>query len=302
MDPLYKKNEAATRLAELAEDQISRQYSDRDFIATVAAQPWPVRLCIDKVGDPASFRLISRKTGEPDEEIVFILHGILAKKDLPPIEKALGKNTKAGYMSQQVVLTGLGASVFDNAMEGIKAVEKQFRRNFDDDELETHSIFGTSEGFSTIQLSNRYVTSVHAANGLPTIVLGPDIDPKGHLARAMGDKYVRTDENVVQFFELAEQGSSYETTSAKRIKKGDIVEAQFSLSCVSLGPKRNNRWRMMGVLRSLTMLDRTYSEDAVDARGAQRQNESQLGNASGRAGAGDGANIKQLRRRVGHGV
>ncbi|KAL0572248.1 hypothetical protein V5O48_009710, partial [Marasmius crinis-equi] len=223
MDPYYKSSEAANRLAEIAEDQISREYSDRDFIATVAvrwksygkskgkthiyqAQPWPKKLCIEEVGKPPSYRLISRSPGEPDEEIVFIIHGILSKKDLPPIDKALGKNTKAGYMSQQIILTGLGTSLFGNAMEGIKAVEKQFRRNFDDEEMEAHNIFGTSDGFLTIELSNRYVTSVHATNGLPPVELGTDIDPKGYLAKAMGDKYIRTEENIVQFFELNDQG------------------------------------------------------------------------------------------------
>ncbi|KAL0563193.1 hypothetical protein V5O48_018882, partial [Marasmius crinis-equi] len=195
-------------LAEIAEDQILREHSDRDLIATVAAQPWPKKLCIEEVGKPPSYRLISRSPGKPDKETVFIVHGILSRKDLPPIDKALGKNTKAGHMSQQVILTGLGTSLFGNAMEGIKSVEEQFHRNFDDKEMEAHNIFGTSDGFLTIELSNRYMTSIHATNRLPPVNLGPDIDPRGYLAKVMGDKYIRTEENVVQFYELNNQGGN----------------------------------------------------------------------------------------------
>ncbi|KAL0574859.1 hypothetical protein V5O48_007099 [Marasmius crinis-equi] len=205
MDEHYKSIEAAARVTELAESQITQHHSERDFIAAVTSQPWPDHLHVERVGRPASYRLIAKETGQPDEEIVFIMHGVLVRKDLPPIEKALGKNSKAGYMSQQVVLSGLGSAVFDRAMDGINAVEKQFRRNLDDDEVETHKIFGTLDGHTTIELSNRYVTSIHATNGLPAIELERDIDPEGYLARAMGGKYVRTEENRVQFFEVTER-------------------------------------------------------------------------------------------------
>ncbi|KAL0574059.1 hypothetical protein V5O48_007888 [Marasmius crinis-equi] len=160
MDELYNKKEAAKRLSELSEEAVFKFNTEHDYIATVASVNWPESLQVESFGKPASYRLVAKKPEEEDEEIVFIMHGVLVRKDLPPIEKPLGKNSKAGYMAQQVVLTGFGCSVFENAMGGINTVEKQFRRNLDDDEVEDHKIFGLSDGFSTVELSNRYVTSI----------------------------------------------------------------------------------------------------------------------------------------------
>ncbi|KAL0058719.1 hypothetical protein AAF712_014602 [Marasmius tenuissimus] len=188
-------------------------------------------------------------------------------------------------------------------MEGLDVVEAQFRRSLDDGEIEHHRVGKTVDGYKAMELSNRYVTWKDSTSGAEEVELGDDVDPRGFLSKLMGEKYVRTEENVVVYYELVQDGDDnaerYIECSPKRFKKGDIVEAQFSLSCVSLGQRNGNKWRMVGILRSLTLLDGKFTEDAIKA-----EKESLKGQADERGGLKKGSRMgisaPSLKRRVGH--
>ncbi|KAL0061901.1 hypothetical protein AAF712_011277 [Marasmius tenuissimus] len=197
--------------------------------------------------------------------------------------------------------------MFGRALKGLDAVDNQFRQNLDEGDVEHHKVETTVDGQEAIELSNRYVTCKGATNGVAEIGMDNIIDPRGYLSALMNDKYIRTEENVVEYYELLETGvegtRAYGRAPPKRFKKGDIVEAQFSLSCVSLGQRSGNKWRMVGVLRSLTLLDGRYTEEATQAerddykRGAgeklgyTRRDESKVATSAG-----------VLKRKIGHGT
>ncbi|KAL0060506.1 hypothetical protein AAF712_012696 [Marasmius tenuissimus] len=241
------------------------------------------------------------------EELVFTVQGVILKKDLPPVDKPLGK---IAFMTQQIVLTGLDCEIFNKASRGLDVVESQFRRNLDEEDVDLHKVGATVDGYQAIELSNRYVTCKGATNGVTEVEMDEVIDPKGYLTALMNERYVRTEENVVEYYELVDGDGggvkTYVKCPPKRFKKGDLVEAQFSLTCVCLGQRNANKWRMVGVLRSLTLLEGRYTEEAAQA---ERDSFKKQGGDRGAIGSGNPnvrsestTSAKSLKRRVGHGT
>ncbi|KAK1222950.1 hypothetical protein PQX77_014186 [Marasmius sp. AFHP31] len=306
MNVHYKKEDAGRRLTELSNERVTDNISGKNFIAAVPGKRWPVDIQVEMIGTPPSLRLIKQTDEGEKEELVFTVQGVLLKKDLPPVDKPLGK---IAFLNQQIVLIGLGCEMFGRALRGLDAVDVQFRRNLDEEDVEQHKVGTTVDGHEAIELSNRYVTCKGATNGVAEVEMDNVIDPKGYLSALMSDKYIRTEENVVEYYELlddeAEGEQTYANAPPKRFKKGDLVEAQFSLSCVSLGQRNNNKWRMVGVLRSLTLLDGKFTEDATQAERDtfKKDNGKKLafaGRASEESEVPTSAAI--LKRKIGHGT
>ncbi|KAJ8092707.1 hypothetical protein PM082_007036 [Marasmius tenuissimus] len=307
MNKHYNKEEAGHRLTELSKERVVDNDSGKNFIAAVPEKRWPAGIHVEMIGTPPSLRL-TRQTDDGDkEELVFTVQGILLKKDLPPVDKPLGKNTRIAFLNQQVILTGLGCEIFGRALKGLDGVDNQFRRNLDEEDVEHHKVGTTVDGHEAIELSNRYVTCKGATNGVGEVGMDDIVDPKGYLLALMSDKYIRTEENVVEYYELldaeADGAQTYSRAPPKRFKKGDIVEAQFSLSCVSLGQRSGNKWRMVGVLRSLTLLDGKYTEEATQAErdNFKRGIGEKLG-YTGREESKVATSAAVLKRKVGHGT
>ncbi|KAL0566697.1 hypothetical protein V5O48_015311 [Marasmius crinis-equi] len=258
------------------------------------------------MGSPRALRLLKKDAGGiEDEELVFTVQGALAKKELPPIDKPLSQNTRLALLSQYISLCGLGSEVFDDAVKGLEIVEDQFRRNLDDNEMTDHVIVGAIRQHQTIDLANRYVTCKNATNGSAEVELDNAVDPNGHIAKLIlreDGKYVRTEENVVEFYERTRETDgrwSYVRLNPKKFKVGDIVEAQFSLSCVSLGHRHGNKWRMVGILRCLTLLDGSFTEAAVKAKREADRSEREAKTAKRKTISAQ-AKAGPVKRRVGY--
>jgi hypothetical protein len=61
----------------------------------------------------------------------------------------------------------------------------------------------TYQGSSTIELSNQYLSARQKDCDEVHITFTKDIDPRGVLSRAVGNQYLRSEQNVVQYCKLS---------------------------------------------------------------------------------------------------
>ncbi|KAL0058318.1 hypothetical protein AAF712_015013 [Marasmius tenuissimus] len=265
MDTNYDIASAAARLTEISNTRISNM-KDTVFAASVGTNAWPSGLEVKNMGDPPSLRLIATED-QDSVELVLSVQGILVAKALPPITRPFGRKTKVAFLKQSVELCGFGSPIFENAISGIEQIDNRFRRSVNDSDFEEHRLLKWDGKHRTLELSNRYVTHAESTNGTTVVEVDRGIDPNGHLRALMGRTHVRTEDNVVEFYGLADEGTNtHIKIDPTAIKVGDIVEAQFSISSVFLGKRGGGKWRTVTTLRAVTHLDGQFTEAAITTR------------------------------------
>ncbi|KAJ8078243.1 hypothetical protein PM082_000449 [Marasmius tenuissimus] len=253
---------------------------------------WPDDLQVKNMGTPPSLRLVVEEQ-QDTEELVLSVQGILVAKTLPPITRRFGRKTKVAFLKQSVELCGFGCPVFDHAIKGIEQIDSRFRRSVNDSDFEDHRLIKANNQHRSLELSNRYVTHADSTNGSAIVAVDRDIDPHGYLKDMMGHTHVRTEDNVVEFYGLADEETNMHTKiDSTAIKVGDIVEAQFTVSSAFLGKRGGGKWRTVTTLRAVTHLDGRFMETAIAAQKEQ--------DAASKASMSTG--VATLKRKVGYGA
>ncbi len=65
---------------------------------------------------------------------------------------------------------------------------------------------GSSLAHSTIVASNRFFTPAKQADGLDTIAISSEVDPRGALTKVDGSRWIHTEDNEVAYYILSEDG------------------------------------------------------------------------------------------------
>ena len=104
------------------------------------------------------------------------------------------------YLRQSLGLTALGDPIFDDVCENIARVHALFGRAVGN-RLQECSVYSLFEGFTALEMSNRYFMPKKEASSAVILELTSDIDPLGNLAQAGGNTYVYTEDNQVYYFE-----------------------------------------------------------------------------------------------------
>ncbi|KAK7038678.1 hypothetical protein VNI00_010562 [Paramarasmius palmivorus] len=218
-----------------------------------------------EAGNGHTWHLTTRQDeGQPPEEIVFTVQGVILQCDLPPVVRPYGRFVSPRHVQQRVLLTGLNTATFSRALDGLARVDSLLRKAIRDNE--GHVITGNTDGFTTIDVANRYFTSKRFANDEHHIGFTTDVDPKGILNDLRGEAFVHTADNVVEFYQrLNTNGDQrFKKIPPSTISEGDIVEVQITVSLVehSAGKGRNTNVQYFTklVLRTLTLLDKSYSK------------------------------------------
>jgi hypothetical protein len=183
------------------------------------------------------------------------------------------------------VLTGLGSATFTSALEAACEVYGYFDREFSEGILDSWT---SSEeqcfGFPCLDISNRYLTPVKEANG-PEIAFQKGVDPCGILrGMAIGDgtcAYVHTEENQVQYFSSCRNRNGtlmslsriftypnlnshrnirFQPCEPQTFRNGDIVQVQLSFVVI---PVKGGHRKMLTILRSVALLDRSFSQVCI---------------------------------------
>ena len=103
-----------------------------------------------------------------------------------------------------MMLTGLSSAKFNDAIMSIRAIEDTFRgqvvRNM---EVWVPSTF---QGHPSIDVGNRYFTPRQHAFQERHISFSAAIDPDNILSEAMGEEFVHTEDNEVEYYEACKEG------------------------------------------------------------------------------------------------
>jgi hypothetical protein len=146
-----------------------------------------------------------------------------------------------------------------------------------EDKIQPNAIIGEQEDFTTLNASNRYFTPKKDAQMAKELRFDEDVDPHGNLTRHLGTGHVHIEENSVSYYERVGSVNAGETryiiyilfcqantrkcryvaVKPACVSVGDIVELQVSFIMV---PLRDNRFKATMVLRSILVLDRTYTQ------------------------------------------
>jgi hypothetical protein len=103
-----------------------------------------------------------------------------------------------------MMLTGLSSPKFNDAILSIRAIEDIFRRQAVEGNMEVWvpSLF---QGHPSIDVGNRYFTPRQHALQDQQISFSQSIDPDNILSDAMGEEFVHTEDNEVEYYEARKE-------------------------------------------------------------------------------------------------
>jgi len=104
-------------------------------------------------------------------------------------------------MRQSVTLTGLSSPKFNDALVSAHAIDDMFRLLVVDGIMEAWVPL-TFQGHTSIDIGNRYFTpSQQVLQHDHQVPFSPVVDPDHILSTAMGNEFVHTEDNEVEYYE-----------------------------------------------------------------------------------------------------
>ncbi|KAF8800970.1 hypothetical protein BYT27DRAFT_7227042 [Phlegmacium glaucopus] len=211
---------------------------------------------------PTTLRLIQIDTNDQvAEEAVFTIQGVLSAKHLPPVTENIRTPSQACYLRQGVALVGYGTATFEKAINSAQEIYGMFERNVEDASLESWVLPKSTVQGRALEASNRYLTSKRDAPDMQPAPISPLVDPRGILEKLTKEGFLHGEENEVHYYQVHKNDAggktSVETVNPQIFRIGDIVEAQVSFIVV---PLKDNKHKMIVVLRSIALLDTRFSK------------------------------------------
>ncbi|KAJ7576324.1 hypothetical protein C8J56DRAFT_1060799 [Mycena floridula] len=211
-------------------------------------------------------------------EVTLFCTGIIMDKETLPVTKAITKDRMKGHR-QTVKLTGYGSEAFKAAVDGIQQLIARFERSFPEDGVTSWSPGQTDERELVLEMSCKTLMHVADRGELDVVPIDDAVDPNGHIRAVIGDKFIRTEDNVVECFrmETGKDGKTkYENMNIVELRKGDAVEAKFCL--VAFPTFEPDVVKVLPVLRGITLL-----KEGVGKQIAAKQSSAKLGRKRMRA-------------------
>ncbi|KAF8225190.1 hypothetical protein L208DRAFT_1307292, partial [Tricholoma matsutake] len=172
------------------------------------------------------------------------------------------------YLKQSVSMTGFQTPSFMAAADNLSSIYAVFTQCVPPTKLQAR-VLDNYEDFHSISMSNRLFTARMEAPTDPALDLGREVDPDGKLAELGQGQYFHGKDNKVRYWERMANhvrgGYKYIPTSPMRIQVGDVVKAKLSFLAV---PLRGGSFKMMVVLRDLTLLDGNYTHKQFSSKKA----------------------------------
>ncbi|KAF8801842.1 hypothetical protein BYT27DRAFT_7226656 [Phlegmacium glaucopus] len=211
---------------------------------------------------PNTLRLVhTDANGRATEEVVFTIQGVLSGKNLPPVTEKIRSTSQARYLQQGITLIGSGTPTFEEAIDAAQEIYSIFDRNVQDTSLESWSLPSSpiTQG-RALDASNRYLTSKQDTPAMASIPIPTMIDPQGILKKLTKEGFLYSKENEVQYYQVhkSDKGTNrFEPVGPEIFQIGDIAKIQVSFIAV---PLKDNKHKMIVVLRSITLLDQYFSQ------------------------------------------
>ena len=104
-------------------------------------------------------------------------------------------------MRQSVMLSGLSSPRFNDAMASTRAIEDMFRQVIPTGTMDDWAL-SSFQGYTTIDISNRYFTPAHlASQDDEQVPFSTSVDPDRILSVATGKEFIQTEDNEVEYYE-----------------------------------------------------------------------------------------------------
>ncbi|KAG6893935.1 hypothetical protein C0995_015577 [Termitomyces sp. Mi166 len=136
-----------------------------------------------------------------------------------------------------------------------------FDRAFKVDELERWTEDISDDNRKILSTANRMFTPLRDTDRRDVHVpFDRDIDPDGGLERIARNGFKRTADNIVEYAQektLIDGSKKYKKVKPQTFRIGDLVAVQLSFI---VAPLRGGRYKMVVVLRSITLLDDTFTQ------------------------------------------
>jgi len=123
------------------------------------------------------------------------------KYDTDQVSRTNSANTR--YLKQSVQITGYGNQSFERLRNDMARIFAIFKRTIGP-QLQDEGVVSQEDGFVAIDASNRYFSVRSESNQGDECDITEDMDPKGHLRKAAGTKYIHAEDNRVCYFEKYE--------------------------------------------------------------------------------------------------
>jgi hypothetical protein len=107
-------------------------------------------------------------------------------------------------MRQSIQITGLDTQTFAIATENILKLHNLIARSFPEGKLQTWQPSTFLDDSTAIDIGNRYFTDQRDAADATPIQIAHSVDPQGILTTLMGQDFIHSTENEVQYFELSD--------------------------------------------------------------------------------------------------
>ncbi|KAF8333773.1 hypothetical protein F5887DRAFT_1079945 [Amanita rubescens] len=262
----------AKRLEQLAVERHVNAISGIQLSRCTKASDWPNGYRVIDMKTKKQLVFADGANKNDVNEVVAHIQGIIWRHDLPPFPNQPITANRAKYLRQNVSLTGLGSPTFEKALKGILDIYSLFRGHVPREKLKPCSCIDSYGEYTSIESSCRYFSSIKDCGPKEKhIPFGSEIDPYGILSSIENTSYVHIYDNVVQYYERSTSDTGemrYTDISPVRFQIGDIVEAQVTLTLVSVA---RNEYMLVSILRSLTMLDNSeFSQKAFAAQAASK--------------------------------
>ncbi|KAJ7747473.1 hypothetical protein B0H16DRAFT_1461953 [Mycena metata] len=207
------------------------------------------------------------------DEIVYRVQGVLMKNNLIPKNASMCTTRQTPFLCQHVEICGLSSATLKTAMEKTQEVTDRF----------VEHLVGTkvadiprprSDIGGLLSASNRIFTSKDDAPNEQHNEFADGLDPMGVLARLKSPNLIHAPENIVQYFKrVVEDENSgkakYISTVPGVFRVGDLVEIQLSFVAVQV----SHKVKITTSLQAVTLLDATFSKEAIIARRAAPKEE-----------------------------
>jgi hypothetical protein len=107
-------------------------------------------------------------------------------------------------MRQSMMLSGLSLPKFNDAVMSIHAIEDSFRQQAVDGKMDMW-VPSAFQGHPSIDVGNRYFTPRQHALQERHISFSLAVDPDNLLSQAMGEDFVHTENNEVEYYETRKE-------------------------------------------------------------------------------------------------
>ena len=104
------------------------------------------------------------------------------------------------HKSQCVTLTGFGSETFEKAVNQLQRFDDLFLREVGEQAFEP-SIAESNGGYAAVEIRNWLFTSLDIVRGAVHVDYNPNQDPQGLLEAIRGQNLVRTEDNVVDYYD-----------------------------------------------------------------------------------------------------